>query len=703
MKLRSRLALSLFASLAPACLPGPSVVLSRADDAAADAPVADAPVADARSPDASPDASPPDASPDVAPDVAPPMTDEVWPARAVPAAIGCDVGAWCWQHPNPQGEAVFDALALSASDVWAVGGRGLAMHWDGAAWAFTRTGTTANIYRVWGTRRDDVWVTTLETDPGGTNATGQLLHWVGDRWVGVAVPFTQRPAAVHGSGPYDVWVSTQSNRSTESGSIWRYDGTRWSEMREGLPAGPFTALDLWVEQAGRVWMYGRASGEAHAYSVYRHDGARWALVEDIRDSVSDQAFTGRIAGAGAEVFLLSGGINGDRASYTVRISQSPFRFERSSAARSHTDTLVAAGGGVWYLGGSELYRRDAGAWVAAGPALDGDRVRAVTAFAASDAATGWGFNYYADTFRRVGGAWLRVSGPTKPVFRGVVTAQGAVLAYGSGGAFELPLGETWTPRTGALADAAEVVTDATRATVVIRTSMGRLVLEEAGAERDITPPMATVAAAATASAGVVWAVANNRVTQWDGARWQEAPALPARVGDIDTARADLRFVAALGADVFVAGGVRRVELENDYTDFLCRLRAGAWTCAAIAETRPFMLYGSNFTALAASPTGGLWGLVAGRLTRFDAATLSASTVGLSTGEGSFSTLAVGPGGELVTFANGIIVLHPATRAAERYELPTSGYAGRIGVAGVGPDGSVYAAGPNGELLRHRVR
>ncbi len=711
MKLAPLRLLALVASLAPACLPGGAVVLSRSDDAAVDASTdVAAPDAtrDALAPDASTDVATPDVAPDVAPDVRPPMTDQVWTTRTVAATVGCGVGEWCWQSPSPQGEAVFDAFALSASDVWAVGGHGLAMRWDGARWTLTRTGTRANLQRVWGARSDEVWATTLESNAAGTASVGQLLRWDGARWAAVTVPFTDRPAVVHGSGASDVWVVTQPDRSTRSSTIWRWDGARWTEVREGLPEGTFQVSDLWVERAGRAWMYGRVAGEAHAYQVFRHDGARWTLQEDIRDSVADQAFTGRIAGAGGEVYLTSTGINGDRAWYTVRLTQTPFRFDRPPVAtRSFQDSLVGSGGHVWLVGGAQLYRRDAAGWVAAGPTLPNARVRSVTAFAASDADTAWGFNVYADTWRRLRGQWLLASNELKPQFRGVASAQGSVFVYGSGASFELPLSETWTHRVGAFADAADVVTDATRATLAVRTTAGRLVRVTARGEEDVTPPSSTVVDAASATAGVLWAIANNRVTQWDGARWQDAPALPAQVGDgnavIATARADLRFVAALGADVFVAGGVRRVELENSYTDFLCRLRAGAWRCVGIAGTRPFMFYGSDFTDLEASPTSGLWGVVAGRLARFDVETLAATTVGLSTGEASFSSLGAGPSGELVAFADGIVVLRPATRTAERYALPTSGYAGRLGAAGVGADGTLYAAGPNGELLRHRTR
>jgi hypothetical protein len=51
----------------------------------------------------------------------------------VSAAEVCSADNWRWRNPLPQGNFLNGVWGSGASDVWAVGGAGTILHWDGSA------------------------------------------------------------------------------------------------------------------------------------------------------------------------------------------------------------------------------------------------------------------------------------------------------------------------------------------------------------------------------------------------------------------------------------------------------------------------------------------------------------------------------------------------------------------------------------------
>lgn len=700
-------------SLAIGCLPTETVVLTRAGDASADAPTTDSPNAPDVATDTTAvnDAGVEDVptGKDVVTDVAPPDTDEVWPARVVNASVGCASGQWCWENPVPHGESVFDAFALSATDVWAVGGHGLAMRWNGTAWTRVETGTTADLRRVWASGPSDVWATTFQyTDAARTRFTYGLLRWDGTRWSTPPLPAGARPNLVHGSGARDVWIVSQPETSGPT-TVWRYDGARWSAVSEGLPTGGVAVRDLWVEREGRVWMYGGVPGEAHPYDVYRYEGGRWTRVESARDSVSNQAFTGRIAGANGEVYVLTTALGGFNTWSFVNLSQTPARYERVSVGtRTYTDTVLSAGGRLWYVG-SDIYRREGAQWVATGvPRPMNNRVRLPTTFAASDANTGWAFNAYADQYRMSAGTWALTTAEDKPELRGLAARGGVPIAYGTG-VYTRSANGAWSRSPFTTTDTLGVAHDPTGALRWVIVAPGRAMRVEGATLVDASPADATVISIWMPDTTTAWATfgatTGSRFRRWDGSRWNDAPALPARIGDVDGARVELGPVWADGRDVWVAGGMRRVTLENDLNGILCRLRDGAWTCVDLArslsEPTPVeALWGTPATV--PSNASGLWALVARRLVRVDRETLARTSVGLATGADSFGRLVGNERtGDLALVGTNVTILRPGTRNAEEYRAPLSGYTGGVGAVFPADDGGFWVTAANGGILRYR--
>lgn len=116
-------------------------------------------------------------------------------------------------------EAALTAIAgVSSRDIWAVGfdgdyrisGRPIAMHWDGRAWKSAALPTIAGSARLTGVAAfaaNDVWAV---GNIGGLTGHALVLHWNGTRWkvvdLGREAPRETELEAIDGTSPSDVWA-----------------------------------------------------------------------------------------------------------------------------------------------------------------------------------------------------------------------------------------------------------------------------------------------------------------------------------------------------------------------------------------------------------------------------------------------------------------------------------------------------------------
>ncbi len=170
----------------------------------------------------------------------------------LPKADGrCSAGGWCWVSPQLTGNDLQDVWAVSPTDVWAVGGGGTALHWDGTAWSSVATGTTAGLVSVHGTAHNDVWAV------GGT-----VLHWNGIGWSELPCPLLPYTlTSVFAISRTDVWVVGGGN-----GSLAHWDGVRWTLH----PLGQM--VDVWAASSTDIWGVGKAG------RIFHGDGKSWAQV-----------------------------------------------------------------------------------------------------------------------------------------------------------------------------------------------------------------------------------------------------------------------------------------------------------------------------------------------------------------------------------------------------------------------------------------
>jgi hypothetical protein len=83
-----------------------------------------------------------------------------------------------------------------------VGVSGTILHWDGSVWTSVSSGTTNNLWGIWGSGASDVWAV------GNSDVAfvGTILHWDGSAWTSVSSGTTSHLYGVWGSGPSDVWA-----------------------------------------------------------------------------------------------------------------------------------------------------------------------------------------------------------------------------------------------------------------------------------------------------------------------------------------------------------------------------------------------------------------------------------------------------------------------------------------------------------------
>ena len=130
---------------------------------------------------------------------------------------------WTWQNPLPQGNDLIAVWGSSDSDVYAVGGSGTILHYDGRAWSAMSSSTDGVLLGVWGSSGSDVYAVGLN---------GTILHYDGSAWSAMHSGTSQTLRGVWGSSDSDVFAVGYW------GTILHYDGSTWSEMSSG------TGVDL---------------------------------------------------------------------------------------------------------------------------------------------------------------------------------------------------------------------------------------------------------------------------------------------------------------------------------------------------------------------------------------------------------------------------------------------------------------------------
>ncbi len=191
--------------------------------------------------------------------------------------VGCSVDAWCWQFPSPQGNALLATWGSSAQDVWAVGGAGTIVHYDGSKWSMVRSPTNNALYAIWGSSANNIFA---------VGDRGTVLRWDGSTWTRLFLGTDGEQVAqlygVWGADASEVWFI--GNHLTAGSAILKWNGT--AVTRVNAPAGVSSGLrSIWGAKKDSVYIAGESG------TLIRWDGTAWSKFGPVM-SASWSAITG---------------------------------------------------------------------------------------------------------------------------------------------------------------------------------------------------------------------------------------------------------------------------------------------------------------------------------------------------------------------------------------------------------------------------
>ncbi len=173
--------------------------------------------------------------------------------------------------PTPRffGNTVYGVWGATPDEVWAVGGFAgrdpFAWRWDGAAWEVTElpmdlprtaAGEVPALFKVWGRSATDVWAV------GGL---GTVLHWDGEAWTRVESGSTEQLFTVTGTDEEIVIVGGSAGGVVLRGGLdgFRDDTPEGAPLLQGVTVGPDG--EIYVAGAGGYGAVKGAKGSRKAW------------------------------------------------------------------------------------------------------------------------------------------------------------------------------------------------------------------------------------------------------------------------------------------------------------------------------------------------------------------------------------------------------------------------------------------------------
>ncbi|MBW2734045.1 MAG: hypothetical protein JRH20_16785, partial [Deltaproteobacteria bacterium] len=164
-------------------------------------------------------------------------------------------GSWAKEDSGTTAN-LYALWGASANDLWAVGSKNTLLHFDGSDWSKEKGPSAllaASLNSIWGSGPSDMWVTAND---------GEVFHFDGAGWRAVTTGSTARNYAIWGAGPKDVWLV--GNFATTC----HYDGALW-DCQARIAGSNETLMAIDGVSSDQIWAVGE-TGE-----VFGYDGTAW--------------------------------------------------------------------------------------------------------------------------------------------------------------------------------------------------------------------------------------------------------------------------------------------------------------------------------------------------------------------------------------------------------------------------------------------
>jgi hypothetical protein len=196
---------------------------------------------------------------------------------------------------NPNGSSGLSGVAaVSASDVWAVGGSGSQMgggqtqieHWNGTQWQIVQSPSPSarynTLYGVSPVSLTNVWAVGYDVNTSQVTQT-LIEHWNGTQWsvvkspnVGTNSNFLAGVAAVSTS---NVWAVGASNNFGQT-LVEHWNGTQWSVVKSPSPGSGDELRAVAVVSGSDVWAAGYSINSSTIKTLVEHwNGTSWQVVK----------------------------------------------------------------------------------------------------------------------------------------------------------------------------------------------------------------------------------------------------------------------------------------------------------------------------------------------------------------------------------------------------------------------------------------